>query len=64
MAKDPFRADGTHAELGEDGAGQQRGRINAREVALFKSVALQDMAARVSVYRRALELGLGLTRGL
>ena len=50
------------AELGEVIAGRKRGRTSDDEVVVFDStgMALQDVAAAVVVYERAVALGLGL----
>jgi ornithine cyclodeaminase/alanine dehydrogenase-like protein (mu-crystallin family) len=51
-------------ELGEVVAGQKSGRMNAREVSLFRSVVARlDVMATASVYWRAVASGLGLTLG-
>lgn len=54
-------ADEIHADLGEVVAGQRVGRVDAREITLFKSVgvALQDVAAAARAYGRARSLGVG-----
>ncbi len=51
------------AELGEVVAGTKPGRTSAEQVTVFKSLglAVEDVAAADLVYRRALELGKGLT---
>ncbi len=50
-----------HAELGEIVAGLKPGRTSDEEIIVFDSsgTALQDVAAAVAVYRRALEHGEG-----
>jgi ornithine cyclodeaminase/alanine dehydrogenase len=50
-----------HAELGDVLAGRKPGRISDGEVIIFDSTgtALQDVAAAVAVYRRAVSLNLG-----
>ncbi len=50
-----------HAELGAVVAGVKPGRTNEEEIAVFDStgMALQDTAAAVVVYERALEVGAG-----
>jgi len=50
-----------HATLGEIIAGRKRGRSDARSITLFDSsgMGLQDVAAAVAIYRRALEVGVG-----
>jgi len=55
------RAD-VHAELGEVVAGRRPGRASAEEVIIFDStgMALQDAAAAILVYERALAAGRGL----
>jgi len=51
------------AELGEVLAGAKPGRTAAEQVVVFKSLglAVEDVAAAGLVYRRALQLGKGLT---
>jgi ornithine cyclodeaminase/alanine dehydrogenase len=53
--------DAVHAELGEVVAGAKPGRTSADEITLFDStgMALQDVAAAVVVYQRALAGGAG-----
>jgi ornithine cyclodeaminase/alanine dehydrogenase-like protein (mu-crystallin family) len=50
-----------HAELGEIVAGGKRGRSRADEIIVFDSTGtgLQDVAAAIAVYRRALAQGEG-----
>ncbi len=50
-----------HATLGEIIAGRKRGRSDPRSITLFDSsgMGLQDVAAAVAIYRRALEAGVG-----
>jgi ornithine cyclodeaminase/alanine dehydrogenase-like protein (mu-crystallin family) len=50
-----------HATLGEVVAGQKPGRVDDREITLFDStgMGLQDVAAAVAIYRRALQQGGG-----
>jgi len=50
-----------HAELGEIIAGRKPGRASDEEIIVFDSsgTALQDVAAAVAVYRRALADGEG-----
>lgn len=50
-----------HAELGEVVAGAKPGRTSAEEITIFDStgMALQDVAAAVIVYQRALAAGAG-----
>jgi alanine dehydrogenase len=53
--------DNVHAELGEIVAGRKRGRTRDDEIIVFDSTGtgLQDVAASVAAYRRALEEGVG-----
>jgi ornithine cyclodeaminase/alanine dehydrogenase len=55
------RAD-VHAELGEVVAGRKPGRASAEEITVFDStgMALQDAAATIVVYEKALRSGAGL----
>ena len=55
-------SEGVHAELAEIVAGRKPGRTSAGEITLFDStgVALEDVAAAVMVYQRALEVGVGV----
>jgi alanine dehydrogenase len=50
-----------HATLGEILAGRKPGRSDASSITLFDSsgMGLQDVAAAVAIYRRALEAGVG-----
>jgi alanine dehydrogenase len=50
-----------HATLGEVLAGRKPGRSDASSITLFDSsgMGLQDVAAAVAIYRRALEAGAG-----
>ena len=50
-----------HASLGEILAGTKPGRTDERAITLFDStgMGLQDVAAAVAIYRRALEAGAG-----
>jgi ornithine cyclodeaminase/alanine dehydrogenase-like protein (mu-crystallin family) len=50
-------AHAVHAELGEVVAGRKPGRVRADEIIVFDSTGtgLQDVAAAIAVYRRALE---------
>ena len=50
-----------HADLGEILAGTKPGRTDARAITLFDStgMGLQDVAAAVAIYKRALEAGAG-----
>ncbi|HEY0006644.1 MAG TPA: ornithine cyclodeaminase family protein [Pyrinomonadaceae bacterium] len=52
----------THAELGEIVAGKKSGRSSEEEIVIFDStgMALQDAAAAVIVYERAVGAGLGM----
>ncbi|HSC77333.1 MAG TPA: hypothetical protein VLB32_02120, partial [Candidatus Acidoferrales bacterium] len=51
-----------HAELGEVVAGRKPGRASADEITIFDStgMALQDAAASLVVYERALRQNIGL----
>lgn len=51
-----------HAELGELVAGRKPGRENDEEITVFDSTGtgLQDVAAAIAVYRRAMETGCGM----
>jgi ornithine cyclodeaminase/alanine dehydrogenase len=51
-----------YAELGEIITGQKPGRINDKEITLFKSngLAIQDAAAALLVYKKALSAGIGI----
>ena len=51
-----------YAELGEIITGKKQGRINDREITLFKSngLAIQDAAAAKLVYEKAVKAGLGI----
>ena len=53
--------DAVHAELGEVLAGSKRGRARVDEIIVFDSTGtgLQDVAAAVATYRRAIEEGVG-----
>ena len=53
--------DAVHAELGEILAGSKRGRTRVDEIIVFDSTGtgLQDVAAAVATYRRAIEEGVG-----
>lgn len=55
------RAD-VHAELAEVVAGRKRGRTSADEITIFDSTGtgLQDVAAAIAVYRRAVDAGAGV----
>jgi ornithine cyclodeaminase/alanine dehydrogenase-like protein (mu-crystallin family) len=52
-----------HAELGQVVAGQKPGRRSAEEITIFDStgVAIEDVAAAVAVYEKALAAGRGLS---
>ena len=49
--------DAVHAELGEIVAGRKRARASAEETIVFDSTGtgLQDVAAAIAVYRRAMD---------
>jgi len=51
-----------YAELGEIITGQKPGRVNDQEITLFKSngLAIQDAAAALLVYKKALSAGIGI----
>ena len=51
-----------YAELGEIITGQKQGRVNDQEITLFKSngLAIQDAAAALLVYKKALSAGIGI----
>jgi len=51
-----------YAELGEIVAGQKVGRINNKEITLFKSngLAIQDVATAKLIYDKAIEAGIGV----
>jgi len=53
--------DHIYAELGEIVTGRKSGRINDKEITLFKSngLAIQDAATAKLVYERALKAGIG-----
>jgi ornithine cyclodeaminase/alanine dehydrogenase-like protein (mu-crystallin family) len=50
-----------HAELGEVVSGRKRGRTNAAEIVVFDSTGtgLQDVAAAVATYRKAIDVRVG-----
>jgi ornithine cyclodeaminase/alanine dehydrogenase-like protein (mu-crystallin family) len=50
-----------HAELGEVVAGKRRGRANAMEIVVFDSTGtgLQDVAAAIAAYRKAVDTQVG-----
>jgi len=51
-----------YAELGEIISGQKQGRLNKREITLFKSngLAIQDAATAKLVFEKAVEAGIGV----
>lgn len=51
-----------HAELGEIVAGKKAGRVSSEEIIVFDStgMALQDAAAAILVYKKAVAAGIGL----
>ncbi len=51
-----------YAELGEIVTGQKQGRMNDKEITLFKSngLAIQDAATALLVYKKALDAGIGI----
>jgi ornithine cyclodeaminase/alanine dehydrogenase len=51
-----------YAELGEIITRKKQGRVNEKEITLFKSngLAIQDVAAAKLVYEKALEAGIGI----
>lgn len=53
-----------HAELGEIVAGKKAGRTSPEEITIFDStgMALQDVAAAIEVYERALKAGAGVRK--
>ena len=55
-----------HADLSQIVAGRKPGRASDEEITVFDStgVALEDVAAAVAVYRRALERGAGTAIGI
>jgi ornithine cyclodeaminase/alanine dehydrogenase-like protein (mu-crystallin family) len=63
LAAGAVSLDQVHAELGEVVAGQKPGRGTADEITLFDStgVAIEDVAAAVAVYEKALAAGRGLS---
>ncbi len=62
LAAGVMRRDQVHAELGEVVAGRKPGRTSDEEITIFDStgVALEDVAAAVVVYEKALQQGAGL----
>jgi alanine dehydrogenase len=61
IAAGAMTRDSVHAELGEVVSGRKRGRASADEIVVFDSTGtgLQDVAAAIAVYRRALDAGAG-----
>jgi len=61
-----FTPDHVRAELGEIVSGRQPGRRDAAEVTLFKSLglAIEDLVAADLAFRRARQVGLGVTVAL
>jgi ornithine cyclodeaminase/alanine dehydrogenase-like protein (mu-crystallin family) len=61
VAAGAMRRDDVHAELGEVIAARKPGRESAGEIVVFDSTGtgLQDVAAAIAVYRRAMEEGAG-----
>jgi len=59
-------ADRIHAEMGDIVVGRVPGRVDAREITLFKSVgvALEDVATASFVYEQALARGVGTKMAL
>ncbi|MDD5544744.1 MAG: ornithine cyclodeaminase family protein, partial [Acidobacteriia bacterium] len=51
-----------HAELGELVANKKAGRTTPREITIFDSTgtAIEDIAAAIVVYRKALQRGVGM----
>jgi len=51
-----------YAELGEIITGQKQGRVNEKEITLFKSngLAIQDAATALLVYNKAVAAGIGI----
>ena len=51
-----------YAQIGEILTGKKPGRISDEEITIFDStgLAIQDVAAGNAVYKKALELGLGM----
>jgi ornithine cyclodeaminase/alanine dehydrogenase len=51
-----------YAELGEVITGKKAGRVNDKEITLFKSngLAIQDVATAKLVYDKAVEMGIGV----
>jgi ornithine cyclodeaminase/alanine dehydrogenase len=61
IADGVIKADHIHAELGEIVTGKKSGRVNDKEITLFKSngLAIQDAATAKLVYEKALKAGIG-----
>ncbi len=59
VAAGAMRLDQVHAELGDVVAGRRRGRASEDEIIVFDSTGtgLQDVAAAIAVYRRAVDTG-------
>src|SRR5262245_2063453 len=66
MAAGVMKREAVHAELGEIAAGRKRGRTRPEEITVFDSTGtgLQDVAAAIAVYRRAVEEQTGETFAL
>jgi ornithine cyclodeaminase/alanine dehydrogenase-like protein (mu-crystallin family) len=62
IAAGAMSADQVHAELGEVVCGRKPGRVSEEEIIVFDSTGtgLQDVAAAIAVYQRAMALGAGL----
>jgi ornithine cyclodeaminase/alanine dehydrogenase-like protein (mu-crystallin family) len=58
--------DAVHAELAEVVSGRKRGRMREDEITIFDSTGtgLQDVAAAIAVYRRAVEEKAGCSFAL
>ena len=58
IAAGAMSRDDVHAELGEVVAGKKRGRAGAREIVVFDSTGtgLQDVAAAIAAYRKAVDV--------
>jgi len=63
IAENAISEEHFYAELGEIIIGKKSGRINQKEITLFKSngLAVQDAATAKLVYEKAIEKGIGLT---
>jgi ornithine cyclodeaminase/alanine dehydrogenase-like protein (mu-crystallin family) len=63
LAAGAVSLDQVHAELAQVVAGQRPGRRTADEITLFDStgVAIEDVAAAVAVYEKAMAAGRGLS---